>query len=605
MTVMRPSDPQLTVDAMPGDAIPRVQPMLEIGKTGLRRVSGYVDEEFLPQLRGRKAVQIYREMMDNDPIVGALLFAIDRLLREVEWRVEPASQSPEDQQNAEFIEQNMQDMSHTWDDLISEVMTMVPYGWAWCETVYKRRVGPWEKDAAKRSKFDDNKIGWRKISLRAQETLLRWVFDEDGGIKALVQMAPPLYAPTVIPIEKSLLFRTTVAKNNPEGRSLLRTAYRPWYMKKRLEEYEGIGIERDLAGLPMARLPAEYLDAVPGSKQDLMVKAFRKMVRSVRRDEQEGILLPSLFDENGNQLFEFELLTSGGSRQFDTDSIIQRYEQRILMSVLADFILVGHEETGSYSMHTDKRGLFQTAINSIAQSIAEVFNRYAIPRLFAINGIKPLQLPTIVPNDIDPPDLTQLGGFMQQMTAAGMQWFPDPELEKFIRDAARLPELDPDTEAIKDAQARQQNVMNLAQQRMQAIQMEQEAQQGQIQVQQSQLGVQQQQAQFEADPTGQGQQKEDLSGPVQAQNLQQKGQLDAQSAKQALGHQDKAKKLELEHAARTNKQKLTHAEQLHRLKLAQEQMRLKNMKQQPAKAAAKKAPAKVPPKKGAPRGRGR
>lgn len=604
MTMMRPSDQVAAVDAMPGDKIPPVQPMLEIGKTGLRRVSGYVDEEFLPQLRGRKAVQIYREMMDNDPIVGALLFAIDRLLREIEWRVEPASQSPEDQQNAEFVEQNMQDMSHTWDDLISEVMTMVPYGWAWCETVYKRRVGPWEKSPTKRSKFTDNKIGWRKISLRSQETLTRWVFDENGGIQAMVQMAPPLYQVTVIPIEKSLLFRTNIAKNNPEGRSLLRTAYRPWYMKKRLEEYEGIGIERDLAGLPMGRLPAEYLDAVPGSKQESMVKAFRKMVRSVRRDEQEGIILPSLFDENGNQLFDFELLTSGGSRQFDTDTIIQRYEQRILMSVLADFILVGHEETGSYSMHTDKRGLFQTAINSIAQSVAEVFNRYAIPRLFAINGIKPMQLPTIAPNDVDPPDITQLGGFLQQLTAAGMQLFPDPELERFIRDAARLPQLDPEVEAIKDAQARQQNVINLAQQHMQAIQMEQEAQQGQIGIQQGQLGVAQQQAQYEADPTGQGAQKQDLTGPVQADNLKQKGQFDAQSAKMALGHTDRAKKQELEHTARTNKQKLTHADQLQRLKLAQEQQRLKNMKQ-PAKAPAKKAPAKAPAKKGAPRGRGR
>ena len=57
---------------------------------------------------------------------------------------------------------------------------------------------------------------------------------------------------------------------------------------------------------------------------------------------------------------------------------------------------------------------------------------HAIPRLFALNGIKPAELPTIVPNDVDPPDLTQLAGFMTAMTSAGMQWFPDPELEKFL-----------------------------------------------------------------------------------------------------------------------------------------------------------------------------
>ena len=121
-------------------------PMMELGASGLKRSAGYVNEEFLPALRGRKAIQVFREMSENDPIVGALLFAVDRLLRQIEWRVEPASQKPEDKQVAEFIESCMDDMSHTWDEFISEVLTMLPYGWSWHEIVYKKRVGPWEND---------------------------------------------------------------------------------------------------------------------------------------------------------------------------------------------------------------------------------------------------------------------------------------------------------------------------------------------------------------------------------------------------------------------------------------------------------------------------
>ena len=76
-----------------GDEIPqRTEPMDELGVTGVKRVSGYVDEEFLPALRGRKAVRVYREMSANDSMVGALLFSIDKLLREVEWKVLPAEQ---------------------------------------------------------------------------------------------------------------------------------------------------------------------------------------------------------------------------------------------------------------------------------------------------------------------------------------------------------------------------------------------------------------------------------------------------------------------------------------------------------------------------------
>lgn len=483
-------------DLVEGAVKRSVGPMYELGVTGLKRSAGYVNEEFLPALRGRKAVQVYREMSENDPIVGALLFAVDRLLRQLEWRVEPASQKGEDKQAAEFLESCMEDMSHTWDEFISEVLTMLPYGWSWHEVVYKKRVGPWEKDPRKRSRYSDGKIGWRKMPIRSQETMQRWIFDETGGVKGLIQLAPPKYSQTFLPIDRCLLFRVSTVKNNPEGRSFLRNAYRPWYYKKRLEEIEGIGVERDLAGLPVAKVPHDYLSAKKGTDKHKMVEAFRKMVRSVRRDEQEGVVIPAAYDQDTKQpIFDFQLLNSGGGRSFDTNSIIQRYEQRILMTVLADFIMVGHQGQGSYSLHTDKSGLFRASINSISQSIADVLNRYAVPRLFAVNGMRLEELPKFVPGDVDPPDLTQLSAFMGQMANAGVQWFPDPELEKFVRKAARLPELDEQSEEVLETAQRQGEMLRLAQSKMEMINLRMQAEQGAMsmaqQRQQVQMGEQQ------------------------------------------------------------------------------------------------------------------
>ena len=453
-----------------------IGPMIELGVTGIKRTGGYVDEEFLPALRGRKAVKVYREMSTNDSMVGALLFAIDKLVREVEWKVMPADQTEENVMAQEFLESVMDDMSHSWDDFIGEVLSMLTYGWSWHEIVYKRRLGPWQKDPKKRSKHEDGLIGIRKMPIRSQETLMRWGFDETGGIKAMVQMAPPRYQATALPIEKSLLFRTSVAKGNPEGVSLLRTAYRSWYFKKRLEEFEAIGVERDLAGMPVARVPSDYLEAQPGTKQHKTVEAFRKMVRGVRRDENEGLILPSAFDQDTKQqLFEFELMSSSGSRQFDTNSIIQRYEQRILMSVLADFILVGHQETGSYALHTDKTGIFRAALNAITKAIADTLNRHLVPRLFEINGWKLDQLPKFEPTDIDPPDLDQLAQFISATAGAGMQWFPDPELEKFVRDIARLPEMTDETVEYKREMLMQQQAMEYANSKMGLLGMQQKA----------------------------------------------------------------------------------------------------------------------------------
>ena len=48
----------------------------EIGRIGQRRYGGIVYEEFLHELRGKKGIEVYREMSENDDVVGAILFAI-------------------------------------------------------------------------------------------------------------------------------------------------------------------------------------------------------------------------------------------------------------------------------------------------------------------------------------------------------------------------------------------------------------------------------------------------------------------------------------------------------------------------------------------------
>ena len=436
----------------------------ELGTTGLKRAAGYVDEEFLPQLRGRKAVQIYREMADNDPIVGAMLFSISQLIRQTSFTVIPGGKSKQDSAAAHLLETCMEDMSHTWGEFVQEAMTGLTYGWSFHEIVYKRRGGPWAKDGRHRSKYSDGLIGWRRLPIRSQETLQKWIFDESGGIRGMEQLAPPDYQLRILPIERGLLFRYGVHKNNPEGKSILRNAYRPWFYKKRLEEFESIGVERDLAGLPMVTVPADYLKARKGTEQYKMVEAMRKLARGVRRNEQEGIVFPAAYDPDTKQpLFKFELMSSGGARQFSTNELIQRYEQRILMTTLSDFILVGHSSTGTYNLHVDKTGIFKQALNAIAQDFANTLNRYAIPRLMQINGFTLEEMPTIKPDNVDSPDLGQLASFLNSTAGLGFTWGPDADMERFLRSAAGLPEMSDDDYVMKEKIARQSEAVRMAQ----------------------------------------------------------------------------------------------------------------------------------------------
>ena len=425
----------------------------ELGRSGLKAFSGVIYEEFLTELRGQRAVKTFTEMKENNAIVAAMLFAVESLLRSVDWSVLPASESEEHIAAAEFLEENMHDMSHTWDDFISEILSMLPFGWSYFEQVYKVRVGPDKKNPRYRSAYTDRKVGWRKFAIRSQESMVRWEFDEKGGVTGMYQrpMGPygmwgmASYDEIFLPIEKSLLFRTTSQKGNPEGRSILRSAYRSYYFAKRLEEIEAIGLERSLAGMPIAYVPLEILQSDRTDEQESTYQAVKDLVQKTKRDQQEGIVFPLVYDENGNELYKFELMSTGGRQFAPTGEIVQRYLQQIAMTVLADFILLGHENVGSFALSSDKTELFAVALGAWLDSIEDTINRYAVTRLFELNSdlaASSDELPRIKHGDLEKPDLGELAAYVQSLANAGMPIFPDLRVENMLREVAELPEAD-------------------------------------------------------------------------------------------------------------------------------------------------------------------
>ena len=122
----------------------------EIGSTGLNRANGFISEEFLRELQGINGTKIYKEMRDNDPIIGAMLFAIKMLIRQVDWRVQSASDALEDLEVSKFIEESMHDMSMSWHDTISEILSMLVFGWSYHEIILKKRSQFWIKEMKKK-----------------------------------------------------------------------------------------------------------------------------------------------------------------------------------------------------------------------------------------------------------------------------------------------------------------------------------------------------------------------------------------------------------------------------------------------------------------------
>lgn len=385
-----------------------------IGVSGLKQFNGFVLEDLLPEMHGLRGVRLYREMQDNDSTIGAVLYTIKSLARNAPYTLEPAKRGGKE---AEFVQQCMDDMSTPFSDFITEAFSFMTYGWAYFEKVYKIRGGDTD-DPTRRSKYSDGRIGWRKFALRSQDSLLRWEFDEDGGLRGLWQLSPPYYKLNFLPIEKCLLFRTEMQKGSPEGRSFLRSITVDYFYKKRIQETEAVGIARDMTGLVTMEVPVEMLSANPPPGILGLRNQLERMLASIHRDQREFAMIPPEIGPDGAPTgYKLKLLNSGGRRQLNINETIMRYSKQMAMVMMGEMMYMGVDKAGSYAMSKTKANMMGMAIGTLLQSVASTFNRFAIPELLKLNGMNILRAPKLVFGKVFAPDPEEIATYITKLAA--------------------------------------------------------------------------------------------------------------------------------------------------------------------------------------------
>lgn len=390
-------------------------------KWGLRQ------DEFIADLRGERGIRRLREMSENDPICGAILSAMDLMVRSTPWRVEDGSEKA--RELVDYSLNHLEDV--TFEMFLSDVLSFLPYGFSLFEIVARRP--------------NENRNGWvtlKALAPRAQWTVDRFDTDRTGKILGVYQQAATGSA--YIPYSKLLHFRTASKQNDPAGMSVLRTAYTSWYYKNRIQEIEAVAIERELNGLPLFRIPAEYLsdDATPAQKA--FATKISQIGRDVKRNEMGHVVLPSDLYEDADgkltnqRMVEFELIASKGTRDIKTGEVIIRYQQDMARSALADFVLLGTNDRGSFALSKSKADLFLKALEGYLDAIASVLNRKLVPKLLAWNGIDMADAPKIVHGRVAPVDLKEFGDYIARMAGVGIR-LTDEASEAYIRTAAGLP----------------------------------------------------------------------------------------------------------------------------------------------------------------------
>ncbi len=434
-------------------SLPRMK-MGETGYVGLTVSNGVILEEAKRELRFPESVKTFKQM-SLDTVISSAIGFYEMMIARVVWRVEPPEEATEtERQRAAFVQQCMDDMEHSWFDFMKEVVSMFTYGFCINEKVYRRRL------RANGSRYNDGLVGLRKLPIRSQDTIEKWLFSQDGrelvGVEQDVKYTTDLYrysgltdTSVEIPRKKFMLFRTNVKKDNPEGSSPLKNCYISWKWRTTLQEHELIGVSREMRGIPVVSIPPRYLSPEASVEEKAIAEYYQRMVRNLHNNEQTGVIMPMAYDPESRQpLFKFELLSVTGTKGYDVDAIIRRYNNEILTSFFTDLLTMGQEKVGSFSLAGAKTSILAMAIEHRLKEIQSVLNTDLIPQLFALNGWTDERLPKFTYDDLDEESLEDFSKAIQRIAAVNLLEFDRPAAN-LIRKKLGM-KLKPEDEEIND-----------------------------------------------------------------------------------------------------------------------------------------------------------
>lgn len=431
------------------DTPSKTRSKVEIGYSGSQTRFGQIrSDEFLNDLKGKRGIKKYREMRDNDATIGAVMYATEQILRDVPRIVEPSDKKNEKAvEMAKWLETVFDDMEHSLDDHISEALSSLTYGFALFEPVYKIRGGPKFVDPKRKSKYTDGYYGIRKLASRAQWTIDRFEVDTKSGNILGVYQQEAVNGTNFIPKDKLVHYRTTTVNNDPSGRSILRNAYKSYVFLNTMQTTEGIAVERELNGIPIIRIPSDYMAEDATEEQASIRQMAERIGRDLKFNEQGAIVLPSdvwVVEDKAttHRLVDVELIASNGNRNIAIDPIIRRYQHDIARSVMAEFLMLGSSTTGSYALSKSKTDIFLRSVESYINTIYDILNDQIVRPLWEMNGFDIELLPKLVPGDVAPHDLDALGSYLRNLNGADINLTEQVDIIDALLANAELPLLD-------------------------------------------------------------------------------------------------------------------------------------------------------------------
>lgn len=396
-----------------------------VGYSGLQLFNGVSNEEMKSELNFPRSVYTYKEMSYHSAI-NSCLSLYDNLISKVDWRVlPPKDATAKEKKETAFINECLNDMDHSFRDFIKDALSSNIYGFSVHEKVFRKRT------KANGSLYNDGKIGLKKLALRHQESITKFIYDTEGneilgveqntsGLNSLRYTSSATKNKVILP--KSKFVHITVGRNrgDPFGKSPLRDVYLAWRYLTVIQEIEAAGVARDLQGLPVLEIPAQYMSADASPEQKAIYENFKNIIRNIQNNSQSGIILPSATDPDTRaKLFSLTLLNSDGKKSFDTSKVKEFYQNQIYTALNCDLLIMGQSGVGSFALGALKSSLTGAYLESMLDNIVELFQRDVIRQLYELNGFDPARACTLDYDNLHAVDLEGLSKAYQRMGATG------------------------------------------------------------------------------------------------------------------------------------------------------------------------------------------
>jgi len=420
---------QVLAEGMNIDPEGRDELRSELGSSGNTAYGNLATKEYNSELVGWRGIKIYDQMRRSDAQVRATLRLVKTPITAAQWYIDPAGDTARDLEIAAFVEWALfKRLKTSWPKFLWEALYMLDFGFYDFEKVFAFDTWTPPKTSETARPRKRPVVVWDDFGPRHPRTVMSWDFFDNGDVKAMIHQKITGVGETEnvpIPVDRLLMFILDEEAGDPEGMSILRSAYKHWYYKENLYKIDAIQKERHGIGIPMVTLPINFT-------QDDKIQA-NKLGMNLRTNEKAHITVPPGWEVGFAEL---------QGQPVDALESAEHHNHLLAQNILAPF-LDQNRGTGSATAGTagDQVQMFMKSLRYVADILSETLHDDAIKELVDFNYPDVQEYPRLKYRRIgENADWRALSAALKNLVDSQLLT-PDDETENHIRETFDLPQM--------------------------------------------------------------------------------------------------------------------------------------------------------------------